>query len=177
MRTLEASSSLLLLVDFQTRLMPAIEDGAAAVENARRLIVAAELLGIPKIFTEQNSEKLGATVPELPVASDPVIDKSTFDALRAPNFPIEALAGRAVVVTGCETHVCVLQTVLSALDQNRRVFVVADATGSRTWLSKETALRRMERHGAEIVTTEMVLFEWLGASTHPHFRDIAKLIR
>ena len=70
MRTLEASSSLLLLVDFQTRLMPAIEDGAAAVENARRLIVAAELLGVPKLFTEQNAEKLGATVPELPVASE-----------------------------------------------------------------------------------------------------------
>jgi len=73
--------------------------------------------------------------------------------------------------------VCVLQTVLSALDQNRRVFVVADATGSRTRDNKQAALSRMERRGAEIVTTEMVLFEWLGASTHPHFRDIAKLIR
>ena len=175
MRTLEASSSLLLLVDFQTRLIPAIEDGAATVENARRLIVAAELLGVPKLFTEQN--KLGVTVPELPMASDSVVDKSTFDALRAPNFPIKALADRAIVVTGCEAHVCVLQTVLSALEQNRRVFVVADATGSRTQDNKQAALRRMERHGAEIVTTEMVLFEWLGASTHPHFRDIAKLIR
>ena len=177
MRTLEANSSLLLLVDFQTRLVPAIEDGAAAVENARRLVVAAELLGVPKIFTEQNAEKLGATVPELLVTSDTVVDKSTFDALSAPNFPIKALDGRAIVVTGCEAHVCVLQTVLAALDQNRRVFVVADATGSRTLDNKQAALRRMERHGAEIVTTEMVLFEWLGASTHPHFRDIAKLIR
>jgi nicotinamidase-related amidase len=177
MTTLGVSFSLLLLVDFQTRLMPAIEDGAAAVENARRLIVAAELLGVPKLFTEQNAEKLGATVPDLHAAPNPVVPKMTFDALRAPDFPMDALADRAVVVTGCEAHVCVLQTVLSALDQNHPVFVVADATGSRTWLSKETALRRMERHGAEIVTTEMVLFEWLGASTHPHFRDIAKLIR
>jgi len=177
MRTLEATSSLLLLVDFQTRLMPAIEGGAAAVENARRLIVAAELLGVPKLFTEQNAEKLGATVPELPVTSDNVVDKSTFDALSAPNFPINSLEGRAIVVAGCEAHVCVLQTVLSALDQNRRVFVVADAIGSRTSDNKQAALRRMDRHGAEIVTTEMVLFEWLGASAHPHFRDIAKLIR
>ena len=96
MRTLEASSSLLLLVDFQTRLMPAIEDGAAAVENARRLIVAAELLGIPKIFTEQNSEKLGGTVPDLHAPPNLVVPKMTFDALRAPNFPMDALAERAV---------------------------------------------------------------------------------
>src|SRR5271166_3050936 len=102
MTTLEASSSLLLLVDFQTRLMPAIEDGAAAVESARRLIVAAELLGVPKIFTEQNAEKLGATVPDLHAAPSPVVAKMTFDALRAPDFPMAALADRAVVVTGCE---------------------------------------------------------------------------
>ena len=177
MRTLEASTSLLLLVDFQTRLMPAIEDGAVAVENARRLLVAAALLGVPKIFTEQNAEKLGATVPDLHAEPNPVVPKMTFDALRAPDFPLDALADRAVVIAGCEAHVCVLQTVLSALDQNRRVFVVADATGSRTRDNKQAALSRMERRGAEIVTTEMVLFEWLGASTHPHFRDIAKLIR
>ncbi len=176
MRTLEASNSLLLLVDFQTRLMPAIEDGAVAVENARRLLVAAALLGVPRIFTEKIPRSWEPTAPDLHAEPNPVVAKMTFDALRAREFPLDALADCAVVVAGCEAHVCVLQTVLSALDQDRRVFVVADATGSRTRDNKK-ALNRMERHGAEIVTTEMVLFEWLGASTHPHFRDIAKLIR
>ncbi|MGA8157208.1 MAG: isochorismatase family protein, partial [Rhodoplanes sp.] len=98
-------------------------------------------------------------------------------ASRAPSFA-EMLADRPeVVVTGCEAHVCVLQTVLSLLDAGRRVYVARDAIGSRREESKEAAIRRMERHGADIVTTEMVVFEWLGTAEHPRFREAAALIR
>ncbi len=90
----------------------------------------------------------------------------------------EALPNRPdIVVAGCEAHVCVLQTVLGLLDGGRRVFVVRDALGSRRAESKETAIRRMERHGAEIVTTEMVVFEWLGTARHPRFREAVALIK
>jgi nicotinamidase-related amidase len=177
MKTLAASKSLLLLVDFQTRLLPAIDGGVASVENARRLVVAADLLAVATLFTEQNPDKLGPTVPELQRPSNRVVQKMTFDALCAPEFPLEAIEDRAVVVTGCEAHVCVLQTVLGLLDRGRRAFVVADAVGSRREENKAAALRRMERHGAEIVTTEMALFEWLGSAEHPHFRDISRLIK
>jgi nicotinamidase-related amidase len=81
------------------------------------------------------------------------------------------------VVAGCEAHVCVLQTVLGLLDAGRKVYVVRDALGSRQPESKETAIRRMERHGAEIVTTEMVVFEWLESAEHPRFRDAIALIK
>ena len=156
----------------------AIEDGPAVVANARRLLQAAELLGIPALFTEQNAAGLGGTVAEL-VPSDPdhVAHKMTFDACRAPGF-LDRLAGRAdLVVAGCETHVCVLQTVLGLLDAGRRVYLVRDAVGSRRAESKETAIRRMERHGAEIVTTEMVVFEWLGSAEHPRFREALALLK
>jgi nicotinamidase-related amidase len=174
---LEVAKSLLLLVDFQTRLVPAIDQGPAVVENARRLVAAASLLGVPKIFTEQNAEKLGGTVPELAEKSEPVVHKMSFDALDAPEFPAGLLDARSVIVAGCEAHVCVLQTALSLIDRGAKVFVVVDAIGSRSPDSKKAAIRRMERHGVEIVTTEMVLFELLKTAAHPYFRKISKLIR
>ncbi len=86
-------------------------------------------------------------------------------------------AERSLVVSGCETHVCVLQTVLGLLAAGRRVCMVRDAVGSRRAESKETAIRRLEREGAEIVTTEMVLFEWLRTAEDPRLRRIIDLVR
>jgi nicotinamidase-related amidase len=178
MRTINPEGSLLLVVDFQARLVPAIDEGASASANARRLLDAAGVLGVPTMFTEQNAEGLGPTLAELlPDRTAAVARKMTFDACRAEGFR-EMLPTRPdVVVAGCEAHVCVLQTVLGLLDAGRRVFVVRDALGSRRTESKETAIRRMERHGAEIVTTEMVVFEWLGSAQHPRFRDALALIK
>jgi nicotinamidase-related amidase len=176
MPALDREHSTLLVIDIQGRLMPAIEDGPAVIANARRLIDAAALLEIPILFTEQNPAGLGPTVPEL-TPSGPVAHKMTFDAVRSPGFLDRLPAERAIVVAGCEAHVCVLQTVLGLLAHGRQVFVVRDALGSRRTESKETAVRRMERHGAEIVTTEMVTFEWLTTCEHPRFRDVVALIK
>ena len=171
-------SSTLLLIDFQAKLMPAIDGAAFAVANAGRLLGAAQMLGVPVLFTEQNVNGLGATVPELASrANGPVAHKMTFDACRAAGFA-DMLADRSdIVVTGCEAHVCVLQTVLGLLDAGRRVYLVRDAIGSRRAESKEAAIRRMERHGADIVTTEMVVFEWLETAEHPRFREVVALIK
>jgi len=177
MRTIDRATSALLVVDFQSRLMPAIEDGAAVVANARRLLAAAGLLDVPMMFTEQNAGGLGATVPGLdPAAHGPVLPKMTFDACR--DGGLAKLPDRPdLVVAGCEAHVCVLQTVLGLLDAGRRVYVVQDALGARRAESKSVALRRMERHGAEIVTTEMVIFEWLATAEHTRFRTALALLK
>jgi nicotinamidase-related amidase len=178
MRGIDRDSSALLIVDFQSRLMPAIEDGSTAVANARRLLGAANLFRVPVLFTEQNPAGLGPTVPELaPLHNGAVALKMTFDACRMPGF-LDRLADRPdVVVTGCETHVCVLQTVLGLIDAGKRVYLVRDAVGSRRAESKETAITRMTRHGAEIVTTEMVLFEWLGSAEDQRLRAVLDLVR
>lgn len=178
MLTIDRNSSALLIIDFQARLMPAIEDGTAVVANARRLLQAAEMLEVPVLFTEHNAGGLGPTLPELAAfANGRAAHKMTFDACRTAGF-IDRLAGRRdVVVAGCETHVCVLQTVLGLLDAGRRVYLVGDAVGSRRAASKEAAIRRMERHGAEPVTTEMVVFEWLGSAEHPRFREAIALVK
>jgi nicotinamidase-related amidase len=177
LRIMDPQSSTLLVVDFQAKLMPAIHRGAGAIANARRLIDAAALLGIPTLFTEQNAKGLGPTVSELVPDPSGLAHKMTFDACREPDFLQRLAANHAIVVAGCEAHVCVLQTVLGLIDNGRRVFLVRDALGSRRTESKETAIRRMERHGAEVVTAEMVVFEWLQTAEHPRFREAIALIK
>jgi nicotinamidase-related amidase len=177
MLTVDLRTSMLVVIDMQTRLIPAVDGAASVVANAHRLVEAAKLLGAPALFTEQNPNGLGPTVAQL--APDPaaVVPKMTFDACRSPEFLLRAPADRATVIAGCEAHVCVLQTALGLIDRGRRVFVARDAIGSRRAESKEAAIARMARHGVEIVTVEMVVFEWLGTAEHARFREAAALIR
>jgi nicotinamidase-related amidase len=175
--TIDVETSTLLMIDFQAKLMRAIGDAAGAIANARRLVGAAAILGVPTLFTEQNAKGLGPTVTELAPDPSRIVDKMTFDACGELSFLPRLGTNHSIVVTGCEAHVCVLQTVLSLLETGRQVFVVRDAIGSRRDESKETAIRRMECHGADIVTAEMVIFEWLKTAEHPRFREVAALIK
>ena len=177
MFTIDPRRSILLVIDFQSRLMPAIRDGETAVRNANRLIEAAKLVGVPRLFTEQNAKGLGPTVGEIAIENDRLVHKQFFDACREEGFLDHVPADANVVVAGCESHVCVQQTVLGLLLASRKTYVVRDALGSRRPEDKETAIRRMERHGAEIVTTEMVVFEWLQTADSPHFRQVINLIK
>jgi nicotinamidase-related amidase len=168
----------LLLIDLQQRLMPAIHDGESVVARTVRLAEAARLLDVPIRATEQYPAGLGPTVPQLADYPQEILTKTTFSAAEDPGFPALLPAGDGlVVVAGCEAHVCVLQTVLGLLGSGRRVALAADATGSRDPADRAVALDRARRHGAEIVTSEMVLFEWLRDSRHPKFRDVQKLLR
>jgi nicotinamidase-related amidase len=172
---LTAAGAVLLLVDFQQQLVPAIHDGETVVARAVRLAEAAQLLGVPVCATEQYPTGLGHTVAELAGYPQNVVTKTSFSGAADPRLlPPSA---REVVVTGVEAHVCVLQTVAELLDTEHRVVVVADAVGSRDTANRDAALARMRAHGAEIVTSEMVLFEWLRDSTHPRFREVQKLLR
>jgi nicotinamidase-related amidase len=102
--------------------------------------------------------------------------KTTFSAAGDPGFAALLPAGGDVVVAGVEAHVCVLQTVLDLLAAGRRVVWAADATGSRDPADREVAIDRARRHGAEIVTSEMVLFEWLRDARHPSFKKVHSLL-
>ena len=115
MLTVAPTKSLLLIVDFQSRPMPSIDQGTVAVKNAKRLIDMADLIDVPIVFTEQNAKGLGATVDDLPIRSGRIMHKMTFDAVREPDFLKAIPADRHIVVAGCEAHVCVLQTVLGLL--------------------------------------------------------------
>lgn len=174
---MQASRSLLVLVDYQARLMPAIDGAPAILANANRLLAAADLLAVPVIVTEQNAKGIGPTTPDLDVAKRRIVAKQTFGSCATPDF-IDAIGTHPdIVLAGCEAHVCVTQTVLGLLGLGRRVFLVRDATGARTLESKDTAIARMARHGADIVTTEMVIFEWLQSSQHEQFKAAIALVK
>jgi nicotinamidase-related amidase len=175
---LTAEGSVLLLIDLQQRLMPVICDGEAVVERAVRLAEAARLLDVPVRATEQNPAGLGPTVAPLAGYPQEIMTKTSFSAVGDPGFSSLIPAETSeIVVAGCEAHVCVLQTVLGLLASGRRVVLAADATGSRYPADLAVALDRARQHGAEVVTSEMVLFEWLRDSEHPKFREVHKLLK
>lgn len=174
---MNAGRSLLVLVDYQARLMPAINDAPAVIANAKRLLAAASLLRIPVVVTEQNPRGIGPTAQQLDIATHTLVTKQTFGSCATPEFVTAIGDYPDIVLAGCEAHVCVTQTVLGLLDLGRHVYLVRDATGARTSESKETAIARMARHGAEIVTTEMAVFEWLRTSDHDKFKAAIALIK
>jgi nicotinamidase-related amidase len=174
---LTAEGTVLLLVDLQQRLMPAIHDNEVVVARAVRLAEAARLLDVPIFATEQYPAGLGPTVPALAAYPQKVMAKTAFSPVGDPDFSSLLPAGAGeVVVAGCEAHVCVLQTVLGLVGAGRRVVVAADAVGSRDPADRAAAIDRARQHGAEIVTSEMVLFEWLRDARHPRFREVQKLL-
>jgi nicotinamidase-related amidase len=177
MPTMRAETSTLVLIDFQAKLMPAIDQATATIACARRLVDAARLVGAPILFTEQNPKGLGPTVADLAPDPSAIVPKMTFGAVGAPGFFERLAPGRDAVVGGWEAHVCVMQTVLALIEAGRRVFVVSDAVGSRRPECKEIALQRMARSGADIVTMEMVVFEWLQSAEHPRFKEAVALIK
>jgi nicotinamidase-related amidase len=175
---LTAKGAAVLLIDIQERLVPAISDGGQMVTRAVRLAEAARLLDVPVLATEQYPKGLGVTVAALAAYPAATLDKTVFSAADAPGFAGLLPAGtREVVIAGCEAHVCVLQTVLGLLGSRHRVILAADACGSRDPADKALAVDRARQHGAEVVSTEMVLFEWLRDASHPRFRDVQKLLK
>jgi nicotinamidase-related amidase len=176
--TLRRDDCALVVIDMQQRLMPAIDGGEAVVAKTVFLAQVAERLGVPALFAEQNPTGLGPTVPPLKPFVEQIFVKRHFSASREPGFFEHLPPNRkTIVVAGAETHVCVLQTVLGLRDGGYEVAVVSDAVGSRTAADKEAGLRRMAAHGAEIISAEMVAFEWLDTCDHPEFKRVIGLVK
>lgn len=171
------TDSLLLAVDLQERLLPAIDGGEAVLANAAWMIDVAQAIQIPALATEHCPQQIGPIDSGLRVRFPAVsiVEKTHFSAVSEGKLPQAADVGRKHwVVVGTEAHVCVQQTVLDLLSIGHQVFVVDEAVGSRRPRDKELALQRMRQNGAEIVTREMVAFEWLEQANTPDFRDILK---
>jgi len=174
---MKAEQSILILIDLQEKLMPAISHGVEVLQQCTALATIAGLLDVPVVGTEQLPEKLGPNVASVRELCLQTLGKHHFDA--CPDGLIDALPeGRQqIVIGGCETHVCMMQTALSLLDAGYKVWVVADATGSRNEFDRDVALDRLSESGARLVTLEMVAFEWMRDCRHPQFKTIQKLIK
>lgn len=198
---LSAQESQVVLIDYQSRLMPAIHDGAAAQRQALILAKAAKLLKIPVSGTQQAPEKLGELDAELAAMCRKVLSKSSFSAaaeglgdwLRDQGKPAgnarslprhlqkqrsaEQAGRNSIVLAGCEAHICLMQTALELMEEEFEVWVVVDACSSRTERNRDAAFDRLAGAGAELVTTEMVLFEWMRSADHPAFKEVQALIK
>lgn len=175
---LNARRSTLLLVDFQQRLAPVIDGAQQTIEAAGRLARVARLLDVPVLATEQIPEKLGGTADRLADLPEAIIAKLSFDAMAEPGLGERLDREReTVLVTGWEAHVCVLQTTLGLVRAGFTPVVVADAVASREPFNREIAMRRIAARGIEIVTTEMVMFEWMERADHPRFREVIQIIK
>ncbi|MDQ6628039.1 MAG: isochorismatase family protein [Pseudomonadota bacterium] len=174
----DAADSTVLIIDAQARLMPAIPDAESVIRRCIQVATAARELGVHVIGTEQNPDGLGPLVPEIASLCDTILAKFHFSAVSEEGFLDRLPAGRnSLVVAGCEAHVCVLQTVLRLLETGHQVKWVADAIGSRHPHNRLAATERARRAGADIVTAEMVVFEWLRSSQHPSFKRLLTVLR
>ena len=182
---MSAISSQLIIVDIQERLAPAMHEPAETIANGSKLAQAARQLGIPVTITQQYPKGIGPTVAAVREAAGNdavVLDKMSFSCARddaiAARFGTLAQGGRRqAVLCGVEAHVCVLQTALDLVERGYATAVVADAISSRTPVSKELALRRMEQAGVSVVSLEMVLFEWLERAGTPQFKALLGLVK
>lgn len=178
---IEREKSCLLVVDIQEKLAPAVAEPAGVIRNSSILMQAAARLGVPVILSEQYPQGLGPTVPELrALAPDSArLGKISFSCAGDPglNQRLRETGRSQLVVCGMEAHVCVLQTALGYKGDGYRMFVVADAVSSRAPANREMALRRMAENGVELVTTEMVVFEWLAKAGTAEFKELSRLIR
>jgi nicotinamidase-related amidase len=201
---LDVEDSQLVFVDYQIRLMPAMLDAEAVIANAVRLAKMASVFQVPVFATEQNPSRLGATVDPLQLALETArykslakmqfsaVEEGLGEMLRPPAKPVQgnarslpkhlqktSVGGQrdTIVLAGCEAHVCLLQTALDLLEDEFDVWVVTDACSSRTERNRDAAFDRLAGAGVELVTTEMVAFEWLRSAEHPDFKEVQGYIK
>ncbi len=203
---LDAQECQLVLMDYQARLMPVMLDAAAVVANAARLAHVAALMQVPVVATEQNPSRLGPTVDGLQAALRQArartLSKMQFSAVeeglgewlrpeiqasQAPQGNARSLPKhlqkpaaaqrQSVVLAGCEAHICMLQTALDLVEDEFEVWVVTDACTSRTERNRDAAFDRLASAGVELVTTEMVAYEWLRSAEHPAFKAMLQLVK
>lgn len=176
---LTIEDSALLIVDVQEKLTSLMPDPSRLLFNIERLIDGAAALGVRTMATEQYPEKLGPTHPQIAAKLEDPLPKRAFSCGER-NELFDSLAQNGIpkiVVAGIESHVCVLQTSLDLMSAGFTVHLPVDALSSRGVLDHETALRRLESHGAVLSTTETVLFEWCGTSTAAGFKAISKIVQ
>jgi nicotinamidase-related amidase len=166
-----------VVVDLQEKLLPAIDGRDRVVKESTLLLRLARALGLPVLLTTQYAKGLGAALPEVLAEAPGVapIDKTSFGCFDDEGFrtALRALTGRdQLLLTGVESHICVAQTALGALEVGYTVHVAADAVGSRTEANRQIGLVRMERAGAVVSSAEMAIYELLGRSDSAAFKTM-----
>jgi len=178
---LTTENTCLVVIDIQEKLLPVMAEPERVVKNTAVLIQIAKVLDIPILWCQQVPKALGPTVGELSALLDGAepFNKSSFSCCGDEVFmrEIDQLKLQTAILCGIESHVCVFQTAMDLIQHGLYVHVVAEATSSRTQENKTIGINRMEKEGAVITSTEMLLFELLRDAKHEKFRELVKLIK
>jgi nicotinamidase-related amidase len=180
-KLLKRELTALLIIDIQERILPVIRNHEEVVNNTVKLVKGFRILGIPVFYTEQYPKGLGHTASLIKeeLKETEAFQKLTFSCSGAGDLflNLKEKEIKQIVVTGVESHVCVQQTVLDLLANGFQVNLCADAVSSRKETDYNIALNRMRYHGAEVTTTESVLFELLNACGTDEFRQISGIVK
>jgi nicotinamidase-related amidase len=178
---LRRDESSLLIIDIQEKLAAVMEMKEAVADNCLHLIELSKMLHIPVVVTEQYSKGLGHTVEELrkTIPAYKPIEKLTFSCCEEPAFmkEVKDLDRKTIILTGMETHICVLQTCIGLLQNGFNIHLVSDAVCSRTRENWKTGVEFMRDAGAVITSTETVLFQLLNRAGTEEFRTISRRIK
>lgn len=177
---LMSEDAVLMVIDIQERLVPAMKYGEKVSQNTNTLISIVNKLGVPIIVTEQYPKGLGKTVSDLSIHLEESLtfEKTTFSGCTCDvTTSLKALGRKKIIITGMETHVCVFQTVRELLAQGYQVFVVGDAVCSRTKENHLNGLALMSLMGAVVTNTETVFFDLMKQAGTPLFKELSKLIK
>lgn len=173
-------NTILLVIDLQEKLMPAIYGSDKIIENSKTLLKVFEMYGIKKIATEQYPKGLGQSVSEIKENLDDecIFSKTSFDAITDEVFSfLKENKITNVVITGAETHICVYQTVRRLLFEGYKVFVVEDAVSSFNEEQKKLGLKAISDMGASLVNTEMIMFDLASNAKDKNFKEISKMVK
>lgn len=173
-------NTLLLVIDLQEKLMPAIYESDRIIKNSACLLKVFEMYGIKKIATEQYPKGLGQSVKEIKENLDDenIFSKTSFDAITDEvSSYLKENKITNVIITGAETHICVYQTVRRLLFEGYKVFVVEDAVSSFNKEQKDLGLKAMSDMGASLVNTEMLMFDLASDAKDENFKEISKMVK
>jgi nicotinamidase-related amidase len=177
----EVSRSLLLVIDMQDKLLHAIDGQEFVLQQTEKMMKYANALEIPIVITEQYKKGLGESNSKIQTEAnkEQIFEKITFSAFDTEdiNAAIKKYNPKTIVICGVETHICVCQTAIAGLSKGYDIRIIADAVGSRTEFNKQIGIKRMEKAGVVIDSTESILYEWLQMAGTPEFKKILPIVK
>jgi nicotinamidase-related amidase len=178
---INAGDAVAVLVDFQTKMAPAVHDYENLEKKTAQLIRGLRILWIPFLVTQHYTKGLGETTPAIAEALGDFepIEKITFSCMNNETFvqKLKETGKKSVILIGIETHACIQQTALMMKEQGYRVFLPVDTTESRFTIDRDVALKRLLREGITLTTSESVYFELMQSAKHPHFKEISNILK
>lgn len=180
-KRLKKDDTLLVVIDFQERLMPAMYEKEELEDKMVKLAKGARVMGIPVLVSQQYTKGLGPTIPSIAEALGEFtpFDKTSFSVMKHPEMAeaVRAAGCRNVIMAGIESHICVEQSALDLLEEGYQVFICGDCVSSRKPVDVRMAKSRMKEAGAVYTSMEAILFELCGGAKEAGFKDISAIIK